>query len=665
MKRCLGCMRNFSDELDVCPYCGYITNSQAESEICLKPGTVLKKRYLVGKMIGSGGFGVTYIAWDNNKNTKVAIKEYLPSDLASRAYGNTQVSIFTGQKSEQFRYGIEKYLDEAMILGRFSNFPGIVSVRDYFEENKTAYLVMDFIEGVTLKEYLKKNNIISSKEVLNFMLPLMKSLVAVHNENIIHRDISPENIMINDGKATLIDFGAARESNAKDEKSISIILKQGYAPEEQYRLKGIQGPWTDIYALCATMYRCITGIVPENSLDRLQGDTIKKPSELGFVIDSNFESVLMKGLSPKAEDRYQRLDLMIKDLENEKTYSIFSKIPIENKSFEEANYGNEIPEDDIEESFGDCEYPQNDENDIMDNYPDPGFNKNNLETILPPIGVPDIIYENPKKTNKSKLFIIIGIAVFVVALLVGLCIFIANSNKNRIEAEENYSTRDNYSYDGYDDTFADEYTEEITEETTVEVTTALNEDKKENTKKEEIKKNIDKIKKQESDKSNEYSEKTTNTSKEKVKPSAKLKLGKNNTAKGATLIIPGEYRQLNEYCFDCVEVDFWDACHMYRIYFDLDQSSAFVEYYEDFGNGDEWSLGDEEDLVNTYSIEHCCSYTIHDDYAEIDLDFKNEFDIDAFENDITVNSAFITKDGRYVNPDYYFYLDDNVYVLNE
>lgn len=272
----------------------------------LKSGTVLNGKYRIEKVLGEGGFGITYRAVDVTLDLEVAIKEYYPAGCVTReiASGNT-VTAFTGEKQEIYSAGKEKFINEARTLGKLTGQKGIVSVRDYFQENNTAYIVMEFLDGITLKEYLKQaGGRISPQEALALMEPVVKSLAEVHKHGLIHRDISPDNIMIMVGnRVKLMDFGAARDVSLNGEKSLSVMLKPGYAPEEQYRTRGEQGPWSDIYALCATVYRCITGQIPVEAMERVRKDELPAPSALGISMDRAKEEVLMKGLAVFAEDR--------------------------------------------------------------------------------------------------------------------------------------------------------------------------------------------------------------------------------------------------------------------------------------------------------------------------------------------------------------------------
>lgn len=226
-----------------------------------------------------------------------------------------ELTVSQSKYTEMFQKGKEKFLSEARTLARFNRQEGVVSVTDFFETNNTAYIVMEFLDGITLKQYIDTQGLLTPAEILDLMAPLMEALDEVHNVGLIHRDISPDNIMLlENGGVKLMDFGAARAYTEFGEKSLSIVLKHGYAPEEQYRTHGVQGPWTDIYALCATMYKCITGITPVESLQRMQGDTLQRPSQLGIPIPPWVEYALMKGMAVFQRDRYQSIAEFCDDL---------------------------------------------------------------------------------------------------------------------------------------------------------------------------------------------------------------------------------------------------------------------------------------------------------------------------------------------------------------
>lgn len=270
----------------------------------------MQDKFLLGQFLGQGGFGITYLGWDLNLDMKLAIKEFFPQGLVSRVPGQSKVISYTGETNNQFEFGLDRFLKEAKILARFEDHPNIVTVRDFFKANGTAYMIMSYVEGPTLEKYLaqSKGRIPFSK-TLDIMMPVMAALREVHEAEIMHRDISPDNILINKkGRVIIIDFGAARQEMREKSKSLSVILKAGYAPEEQYRSRGKQGSWTDIYAVAATMYRCITGEVPPEAMDRLAEDDLVSPSELNIDIDSIREAALLKALSVRAEGRFQTVE---------------------------------------------------------------------------------------------------------------------------------------------------------------------------------------------------------------------------------------------------------------------------------------------------------------------------------------------------------------------
>ena len=306
--RCMGCMLTYEETTDGrCPYCGYAEGTPAKEAYHIQPGSLLNDRYVIGRSIGYGGFGVTYIAWDNKLERRVAIKEYMPSDYATRIPGNLTVTIYDGERHNEFMTGLQKFMEEAQRLSKFQNTPGIVRILDTFARNLTAYIVMEYLDGVTLKEYLKENGgKMPYDKALEVMLPVLAALNAVHQEGIIHRDISPDNIFLTkEGEVKLLDFGAARYASNGYSKSLSVILKPGYAPEEQYYSHGQQGPWSDVYAAAATLYRMITGVVPEESLERKEKDNLKPPSALGAKLPKNAEKAILNALNIKAENRTQ------------------------------------------------------------------------------------------------------------------------------------------------------------------------------------------------------------------------------------------------------------------------------------------------------------------------------------------------------------------------
>ena len=306
---CYGCFSE-KEPGTVCPVCGFDETKQ-QPYLALPLGTIVNGRYLIGKVLGIGGFGITYLGFDLTLEIKVAIKEYMPSAMATRNTDRYTV-VLTSHQEKDYQSGMERFLEEARILAKLQNTPNIVSVQNYFRENNTAYFVMEYVNGTSLKAYLAAHGEkISCEEALKILLPVMNALVSVHSMQLLHRDISPDNIYLTaDGDSRLLDFGAARFASG-DGKSVSVILKHGYAPEEQYSSHGNQGPWTDVYAMGATLYRCITGVLPPDSIERIHGDTLKRPSELGISISPAIEQAILKALSIRTEDRFMSMEAFI------------------------------------------------------------------------------------------------------------------------------------------------------------------------------------------------------------------------------------------------------------------------------------------------------------------------------------------------------------------
>lgn len=310
LTRCLGCMELYSREYDICPNCGNVSGDKPDNPLHMLPGTYLRERYIVGNVIGSGGFGITYIAWDTVLKTKVAIKEYLPSEFSTRAAGQSRITVFTGDKTVQFADGKDKFVDEAKRLAKFQNESGIVKIFDSFEENNTAYIIMEFLDGETLAEYIEKNGKIDAETAIQLITPVIESLNSVHEVGIIHRDVAPDNIFVTkNGEVKLIDFGASRYATTSKSRSLSVLIKPGYSAEEQYRSRGDQGAHTDIYSLSATLYKMITGVTPPDALERRafieknHKDILEPITKYNKEITSNQEAAIYNALNVKIEDR--------------------------------------------------------------------------------------------------------------------------------------------------------------------------------------------------------------------------------------------------------------------------------------------------------------------------------------------------------------------------
>ncbi|MCR4641381.1 MAG: protein kinase [Lachnospiraceae bacterium] len=323
---CKKCGKEIEDDSEFCVYCGTtvsVTIDKDEKDpgnsagpavstekypMALPKGSVLAGQYIIDKPIGQGGFGITYIAEDHTNGKKVAVKEYYPETLATRQ-DHTMVIPLNTNRNENFRYGMDCFLQEAKTLSNFIDNEDIVRVYSYFEENNTAYFVMEYIEGVSLADYIRgKGGKISFDDACHTLFPIMDALAAVHDKGIIHRDVSPDNIFVTwEGHVKLIDFGAARYSIGDRSMSLDVILKHGFAPKEQYSRHGRQGAYTDIYALAATFYYAITGKKPQDSVDRMDKDLLISPSAAGAGIGPNAEKVLLHALAVQPDKRYQKM----------------------------------------------------------------------------------------------------------------------------------------------------------------------------------------------------------------------------------------------------------------------------------------------------------------------------------------------------------------------
>lgn len=273
----------------------------------LQRNTGLIGRYVIQKVLGQGGFGITYLGIDKLYGNKVAIKEYYPQKIAMRkAQYEDVVTVTSIEEKNNYNKGKKRFLDEAQVMARFNKNEGIVKILDFFEANNTAYIVMEYLEGITLKQYLGKYGVLQFRNLIEMMLPLLEALIEIHSQGLIHRDISPDNIMVqHNGKLKLMDFGAARDYTESGNKSLTVILKPGYAPPEQYQTHGVQGPWTDIYALCATIYKCLTGITPPDAIARVMDDKFKEPDQLDGKLSPDIKKILWKGMNIFPEERYQ------------------------------------------------------------------------------------------------------------------------------------------------------------------------------------------------------------------------------------------------------------------------------------------------------------------------------------------------------------------------
>lgn len=326
-KRCSGCFRTYDDEFDLCPHCGYIDGSEPDEPNHLFVGTELSGRYIIGSVLGFGGFGITYKAWDKMLDSVVAIKEYYPSGIVNRPPDTKKLLLFSGNRRKEFEHGLLRFVEEARNMTKFNSHNNIVNVFEYFEENNTAYIVMEFLDGCNLSEYIDANGKPDTDKSIDIICSVCDALRDIHNNGIIHRDISPDNIYLcNNGTVKLIDFGAARFS-ATEDKNFTIILKPGFAPPEQYEQISDQGPKTDIYALGATLYYCITGEKPDESTNRKIKDTLVSPQEINAETESYLSDSIMKAMAIEPSLRFENVDDFEKAIKKE----IYVKDPAKEK----------------------------------------------------------------------------------------------------------------------------------------------------------------------------------------------------------------------------------------------------------------------------------------------------------------------------------------------
>lgn len=278
-----------------CDMCGKLIGIVENRQYHLRPCTILQGKYMVGEVLGEGGFGVTYVGLDLNLEVKIAIKEFWISEYMTRNSGmSPQVNLLDIESKDSIEKWKSSFISEARYLAKCTKLDGIVSVRDYFQENGTVYIIEEFLQGKTLKEYIE---ICNGKIPPNVLLPsfkhIMISLYEVHKNGVIHCDISPDNIMVldEDGRMKLIDFGAARGQEGLHNKNKVVMLKKGYAAEELYRLDGEIGPWTDVYALAATMYKCLTGNTLPDVFSRLQNGFDIRLRDSGIQINEELRCI--------------------------------------------------------------------------------------------------------------------------------------------------------------------------------------------------------------------------------------------------------------------------------------------------------------------------------------------------------------------------------------
>ena len=327
MKRCYSCFKEYEDSFSVCPFCGQVENDKPKEPVHLAPGTILAGRYLLGQAVGSGGFGIVYRAYDLKLETVVAVKEFFVSRLVTRAEGLKNL-IISKKSQTEYEYRKERFLAEARNMAKFGAHRSIPNVFEFFEENNTAYIVMELLHGVALNDYLAQNG---GKIDIDFALLIANevgnALKSLHEQNIIHRDVAPDNIFICSGKdirIKLMDLGAAKLADSTDDV-IDIILKPGYSPPEQYDNSKSIGPWTDIYALGATLYAILTGVKPDESTNRKIKDEVVSPNQLNPLISENLSNGIMKAMALEKHMRFKNVTEFLEAINGERKVTTLAK----------------------------------------------------------------------------------------------------------------------------------------------------------------------------------------------------------------------------------------------------------------------------------------------------------------------------------------------------
>lgn len=315
VNRCSKCMEEIHSY--PCPRCKFDIASFQPKSYALAPNTILHGRYLLGVPLGQGGFGITYIAWDLEEKKKVAIKELYPSGHASRySTGGTDV-IWSGDRESKLLMvdGPAVFRKEAAKMQKLKDVPQVVQVCEVFTDNNTAYIVMDFVAGITLKDYLMENGPLNWDKTQKLLVPAIEAMIRVHKAGLIHRDISPDNMMIEpSGKIRILDLGAAKDLNTNSGASSMIVAKGGFSPLEQYSQRGGSGTWTDVYALAATICYTLSGKTLPASVDRVNGDGDLWEQPVYKKLPPYVLAALQKALAVSPKDRTQTMEQFLSDL---------------------------------------------------------------------------------------------------------------------------------------------------------------------------------------------------------------------------------------------------------------------------------------------------------------------------------------------------------------
>ena len=326
--RCFGCMEEIQGY--PCPQCGFDPAQAAAPNYVLPYGAILNGRYIVGKMLGRGGFGITYIGFDLMLQRKVAVKEYFPSGQVSRISPiSTELQWLDGEQADQLREnGVRACLREARKMAKIGDIPEVVRVLDCFQENDTAYIVMDYVSGKTLMSVLLEQDAMTWTQAKEIFVPAMQAMEQVHQAGLVHRDISPDNLMLTpDGRVRILDLGAAKDLAINGGVSSALVVKGGFSPLEQYAQQGGSGPWTDVYAMAATMYHSLTGVIPPTAPDRMQGEPVNWALLANNGVPRHVISAMQNAMALKAGERTQSMAEFLRQCQSE-TAVVAKKEPL-------------------------------------------------------------------------------------------------------------------------------------------------------------------------------------------------------------------------------------------------------------------------------------------------------------------------------------------------
>lgn len=334
MKLCLGCMKQVKDYHEPCPHCGFDLKSYRREAYYLKPGAVIAGKYVVGRALNYDGYVIAYIGWDMENSRRVAVSEYMASDFATRMDGDKKVAIYSGDAAAEYEKGLSVFLKEGNIRKNLSKVPGIAAVYDCRKENATGYLIEEYLEGRTLLEVMREGRRFTFAQTMQLLAPIFQGLCILHQAGVLHLGISPEHILLMpDKQVKLIHFGVVRYMSSSRSRSLAVMVRQGYAPEELYRSTGRKGSWSDVYSLAAVCYYMMTGIVPTESIERALHDTLKEPSEYHAEIPKPAENALMNALNVLAEDRTKTVKQFMAELKDSSVRRIQPKKKDSEKSW--------------------------------------------------------------------------------------------------------------------------------------------------------------------------------------------------------------------------------------------------------------------------------------------------------------------------------------------